>query len=102
MHRRAREIEYQQLKRRVTLIQGISVILCIAAVVLFAFFMPGFEQKITPEIVTEGMSASIFSNSSVLGFIVVAVLSFLLGTAVTVFCYRLKNWQESHRDGDVS
>ena len=40
------------------------------------------------------MSASLFSGSGALGYIVIALLSFLLGVSVTVFCFRLKKWQD--------
>ena len=40
------------------------------------------------------MQASIFNGSSSVGYIVIAVIAFLLGAFVTVFCFRLKKWQE--------
>ena len=40
------------------------------------------------------MSGSIFAGSGFLGFLAVGIVAFLLGAAVTILCYRLKQWQE--------
>ena len=40
------------------------------------------------------MNASIFSDSGVSGYLVIAILAFLLGITVTVFCFRLKKYMD--------
>ena len=40
------------------------------------------------------MHASIFAGSGALGYIVIAIIAFLLGVALTMFCIRLREWQE--------
>ena len=42
-----------------------------------------------------------FSDSGALGYIVVALLAFLLGVSVTVFCLRLKKWREKKDREDL-
>ena len=46
------------------------------------------------------MSASIFSGSGYLGYIVIGIVAFLLGCAVTVFCFRLRKWQKDKENED--
>ena len=94
MHKRAAELEKEKRQRKVRIIQALSAAACFAAVILLAVFMPGFSQSLGSGNSQGGMSASIFSESSALGYIVIGVLAFLLGTAVTVFCFRLKKWQK--------
>jgi hypothetical protein len=40
------------------------------------------------------MYASMFGNSNALGLIVIAIIAFLLGVSVAIFCFRLKDWKE--------
>ena len=94
MHKRAAELEKEKRQRRVLIIQAVSAAACFAAVIALAFFMPGFSQAFASGNSQGSMSASIFSESSVLGYIVIGILAFLLGAAVTIFCFRLKKWQK--------
>ena len=94
MHKRAGELEKENRQRRVRIIQAVSVAACIAAVIALAFFMPGLSQALVAGESQGGMSASIFSESSALGYIVIGILAFLLGAAVTIFCFRLRRWQK--------
>ena len=98
MHARAAELQREKRKRLTRLTGGISIVLCLALVVALAVWMPQLSVALpgTPE----GMSASIFSASGTLGYIVVALLAFLLGVSVTVFCLRLKKWREDQDKED--
>ena len=58
--------------------------------VLLALFMPELTGFSVQGSVPVGMNASIFAQKETLGFIVIAILSFLLGVAVTIFCFYLK------------
>ena len=106
MHNRAAEISRESRHRKVLVLQAAAVILCFAAVIAAAFVMPGFNSGSVAEAGQSGMYASIFAGSAVFGYIAVGIIAFLLGTAVTVFCFRLRKWEnnkgaeESHdRDG---
>ena len=56
--------------------------------------VPAVLEGATAGSLTGGMYASIFSASPVLGYIVIGIIAFLLGGAVTVFCFRLKQWEK--------
>ena len=93
MHQRAADIQNERRARRVLLYQYVGAAVCFAAALVLAVLMPGMSSGMI-SMGTVGMTASIFSNSSVLGYIVIAVIAFLLGSAVTVFCFRLNKWQK--------
>lgn len=94
MHKRAADLEKEKRQRKVRIIQALSAAACFAAVIALAVFMSGFSLAFTSGTNQGGMSASIFSESSALGYIVIGVLAFLLGATVTIFCFRLKKWQK--------
>lgn len=39
------------------------------------------------------MNGSILSGNGMLGYIVIGIIAFALGIAVTVFCYQIKKYQ---------
>ena len=49
-----------------------------------------------------GMSGSIFSVNDSLAFVVIAILAFLLGVSVTVFCFLWKQRREEQGSGEES
>ncbi len=92
MHQRAMQMKKEEHDRTVRIMQGTGVSLALVAVILLAFFMPRFTGHSVQGSIPAGMNASIFSQKEALGFIVIAVLSFLAGTAATIFCFYLKKW----------
>ena len=90
MHKRAAELEKEKRQHRTAIIQAVSITACFAAVIALAVFMPGFSRAFVSEENQGSMSASIFSGSSLLGYIVIGTIAFLLGVSVTIFCFRLK------------
>ena len=92
MHARAAELRREKRKRLTRLTGGISALLCLALVVALAACMPRLPMASAGA--PDGMSGSIFAGSGTLGYIVVALLAFLLGVSVTVFCVRLRKWRE--------
>ena len=96
MHDRAIQIKQEQKKKKVRLMQIAATVASFAAVIIIAVFMPHFASPETGAgSVPENMNASIFSSGKALGYIVIAVIAFILGVFVTAFCIRLKKWQES-------
>ena len=93
MHKRAAELEKEKRQHKVQIIQTVSVAACFALVIVLSLLMPGFSEAFVVGDQQGSMSASIFSASSVLGYIVIGILAFLLGAAVTIFCFRLKKWK---------
>lgn len=94
MHQRAAEINREKRQFRVRLISAAGIGICIAAIILMAVCMPGFSGYYVADTSATGMHAGIFNGSSFLGFIIIGIVSFLLGIAVTILCFRLKKWQE--------
>lgn len=102
MHTRATELDRQRRVRQVRIMQSAGAVVSFAAVIMIALFMPklpavGTGSPEDPAVPTGGMSASIFGDSAALGYIVIALIAFLLGVALTIFCFRLRQWQE-HKD----
>ena len=53
-----------------------------------------------PETGIDGATASLFAENEGLGIIVTAILAFLLGSLVTVLCYRIKKHQDEKRQAE--
>ena len=98
MHARAAELQREKRKKLTRLTGGVSVVLCLALIIALAAWMPGLPVASAGS--PAGMSGSIFAESGALGYIVVALLAFLLGVSVTVFCVRLRKWQEQQNTED--
>ena len=99
-HSRAAQIRREKRRRQTAVAQTVSFSACLAVVIAFAFFVYGVKDRLISEAAPAGMRASIFAGSGVLGFITVAVIAFMLGVSVTVFCFRLKKHQDEKDDGD--
>ena len=99
LHKRAGEIEKENRKRLVRLIQFASCAACFLLVIGLALWMPVTEGTPLPSD-AGSMSAGIFSGSGFLGYIVIGIVAFLLGCAVTVFCFRLRKWQKNKENED--
>lgn len=100
MHTRAAEIRREKNKRRNTIIGAASVFACFIVVIAMGFAFPRFATGRLPGSDMDGMNASIFSGSDALGYIVIGILAFLLGAAVTVFCMRLRRLGELNDNSD--
>ena len=94
--------------RRSRILALTSVAAALAVIVGMSFFMPGLSEKIAESDYAQFQTtASIFGDSSALGYVVIGLLAFILGVCVTVLCFRLRllqhqgNESESRReDGD--
>ena len=96
---RARAAELERARRRrIRLLQAGSAAACFGIIAALAFLMPGLTDTLAREPAAESMRASIFSGGSALGFLVIGVLAFLLGIAVTVFCFYLHKREKDRGD----
>lgn len=95
VHQKAAELETESRKKRVRIMQSASVAAGLICIVLMAFFMPDTTAMLNAPTAAENMRGSIFAENGVLGFIVIGILSFLLGVSVTVFCFRLRKWRDA-------
>ena len=94
IHKRAAEIEITKRRTQQTLIRGGAVVACLAGIVLLSLYIPRITDRFATEHASAGMQASILSGNVTLGYIAIGVIAFLLGCFVTIFCMKLKKWQD--------
>ena len=90
LYRRAAQLDHERKNRSFILVCTLSAAVCIAVLVGIASLIPRAAENAFDSTAVEGMNASIFAGSSILGYIVIAILAFILGITVTVFCFLLK------------
>ena len=101
MHRRAGELRIEKRHRRVRVIQAASAVCCCAAVLVLAVLMPRIAGTMDAGVLPQGMNGSLFANSPVLSYVVIAVIAFMLGITVTAICYQLKKYQNEKDAEDL-
>ena len=90
MHQRALRIEQENREKKIRWMQLGSAGLALAMTILLALIMPRFAQLSIEGSIPANMNASIFAQSETLSYVVIAIIAFILGVAVTIFCYYLK------------
>lgn len=94
LHNLAAQLKKKDQNRKTAAVMILSAAVCICILAGIAVLI----SQVSPSGFTEDapgiMSASIFSGSSVLGFLVIAILAFLLGISFTIFCFRLKKYRD--------
>ena len=96
--RRIAKIEHEKRRRRNTITLASAVAACLTLLIGASLAMPGIAAHIqTGNYSGFETAASIFHDGAALGYIVIGLLSFLLGVCVTVLCFRLR--QMSCEDG---
>ncbi len=94
MHERAEQLEYKKNVRKTWAVTAGAIAASFAIIVSVAFAIPSVidrAQGFTPD---ESMSASVFASGSMLGFVVIGILAFVLGISVTILCYRIKRYKK--------
>lgn len=92
MHLRASALRQEKQDRNVRIMQAASMSAALAIVIAVSLMVPRFAGQNVDYQIPEGMNASMFAGGNTLGFIVIAVFSFLLGISVTILCFHLKNY----------
>lgn len=91
-------------QRRRSTITTLSAAACLVLIVGVSFAMPGMVAGVRPgDFAGYETAASMYGDGAALGYIVIGLLSFLLGVCVTVLCFRLrqKNREDSQdREGE--
>lgn len=95
MHKRAEQIEHRNHSIKAWGITAAALVASIALIFFVGMSMPGIVEKTESFTQDQGMSASVFSSSSILGFVVIGIMAFALGIAVTILCFRLRRSQKS-------
>ncbi len=98
MHSRAKEIGEQRQTRKIRVAQITGMITSLAIVIGLALFASGRAGAVAPGNSPDDMRASVFAANGMLGYIVIGVIAFILGAAVTVFCYSLMAQRNNNGD----
>ena len=99
MHKRAEEISAEDFSRKKKIYYMAASLAAIAAIIALAIYMPTLNADIAGASSGSEMSASIFNDSSALSYIVIGIAAFLLGVALTIFCYRIGKMQKETDEG---
>ena len=98
LHRRMQVRRQDRLRRRFYLIAVSSGAVSLAAALIFAVGLSRLSVEV-PQQTIIGAAGSIFADHRALGYVVVALMAFCLGAAVTVLCHRLqRRMTEEHGD----
>jgi len=92
VHARASELRREKRAKQTRLWGAAGVLLCLALAAAPAMWMPRFAAMLSGA--PDTMSASIFAENGALGYLVTALLAFLLGVSATMFCLHLRKWRE--------
>ena len=101
LHGRASQLKQERRNQQFAAICAVSGAVCLGFLSGMAVLMRGFSVNNFLDGASDAMNASIFSESSSLTYIVIAILAFLLGITVTVFCYRMKKWLDEKDREDL-
>ena len=102
--RRIAKMEREKQRRRNTITMASAVAACLVLLIGASLAMPGIAANIqTGNYSGFETAASMYGGGAALGYIVIGLLSFLLGVCVTVLCFRLRqiNREDSQdREGE--
>ena len=97
----ARQWEKRLRRSKITMFSAAAA--CLVLIVGVSFAMPGMVAGIRPgDYAGYETAASMYGGGAALGYIVIGLLSFLLGVCVTILCFRLRqmNREDSQDDQD--
>lgn len=97
-----KELQKRRKRRRIAAVSCIAA--CLAVIIGASFAMPGFSGQMTPGI-SSGYetAATILGGGAAPGYIIIGLLSFLLGVCVTILCFRvhlLDKEEQAEQKGD--
>ena len=100
--KRTAEIRRQEEEKKRRVQDGHCLAACLILVVVIGAFLPGVVSGLSYEN-TGAMSgaASLVGSSEALGYIVMGLLSFVLGVCVTVLLYRLRRRNERRKQEET-
>ena len=96
LHRRTSKLQTER-KSRISYVSSVAgAATSLALVIALAIFMSSFVGNISVS-TDAGMRASIFADSPFLGYVIVGLVAFILGISFTIFCFRLKRWNDEEK-----
>ena len=102
MHRRAEQMKKHKDDIRAGIYNAAVVLTGMAAVIVVAVILAGKEPAVMAAAKENQLQGSLLAGSNVTGFILVGIIAFLLGAAVTIFCFRYKKWREEREREEQS
>lgn len=92
---RADEIKLEKANKKRKMLRITSVSASLLLIIFLGAIMPTLMNNIdTYTLINHASTGTIFSNSSSIGYIVMGVISFILGIIVTLVCYKIKEKSE--------
>ena len=91
MHARASEMRYETARRHSRIAVISASVVSVAVILNLAFIMPATMERLTSPSGIAEMRGSILSGSPVIGYVVIGIVAFLLGAAVTLLCFKSKD-----------
>ncbi len=101
LHQQAAVLYNEDRDRRFRTFCAAGAAVCICILAAISMLIPRTVSNSFIEDTAESMNASIFSGSPVLSYLVIAILAFMLGITVTVFCFRLKKYLDEKDKPDL-
>ena len=94
--RRSDRLRVRQSSRRVVAGWAIASVVCAAFLILAACFLPSLQTEQSK--VVSMQYGSLLLGASYMGYVVIGVFAFLLGSCVTVLAIRIRKMREMERD----
>lgn len=100
IRQRTAQLQRQACARQMLLIDAGCMAACLVLVVCLGLAMPGWAGTSVALHVSPAGTAGMLSERGADGYILVGVLSFLLGSCVTILLYRLRRSSEKKHTRD--
>lgn len=98
VQKRIAQVQYKQKQHRSYLMAVSSVAVCLVIIVGLASVMPGVVQDITvSDYDTFKTTASIFTDGTTFGYLLIGLIAFALGVCVTILCLHIHNLQKEEK-----
>ena len=96
--RRIAARQRREQRRRSTITTLSAAAACLVLIVGVSFAMPGMVAGVRPsDFAGYETAASMYGGGAALGYIVLGLLSFLLGVCVTVLCFRIRQMNKEEQ-----
>lgn len=104
LNKRINEIKQKKKTRRRKIAGIVSAMAGIALIICLGIAMPPIMNNFTNnQYLVAGMLGSMFSNGSAIGYVVIGIFAFVLGTFVTILCTHIHNLnkKDEYDDGNI-
>ena len=99
VQKRIAKVQYKQKQRRSYMMAVSSVAVCLVVIVGLASVMPGVAQNIiVSDYDTFKTTASIFTEGTMFGYLLIGLIAFVLGVCVTILCLHIHNLQKEEKE----